>query len=72
MPAAQHRLFDSLGYFFEAQDFSLNRWDIVRNVEKEYNGGMKNFSDIYRKPFFACIFCVIYTALSFGIALFGQ
>jgi hypothetical protein len=33
---------------------------------------MKEFSDIYKKPFFACIFCVIYTALSFGLVLFGN
>jgi hypothetical protein len=39
---------------------------------KDYNIDMKNFSDIYKKPFFACVFCVIYTALSFGVALFGN
>ena len=33
---------------------------------------MKNFSDVYRKPFFACIFCVIYSAFSLGLSIFGQ
>ena len=33
---------------------------------------MNKLSDIYKKPVFACIFCVIYTALSFGLALFGK
>jgi hypothetical protein len=32
---------------------------------------MKNLSDIYKKPFFACAVCVIYTAVSLGVALFG-
>ncbi len=32
---------------------------------------MKNFSNLYKKPFFACVFCVIYSAVSFAIALFG-
>ena len=30
------------------------------------------FKQIYKKPFFACIFCVIYSAVSFAIALFGK
>jgi len=32
---------------------------------------MSKFFDIYKKPFFACAICVIYTAVSLGIALFG-
>jgi len=32
---------------------------------------MFKLSNIYKKPFFACIFCVIYVAISFGVALFG-
>ena len=30
------------------------------------------FKQIYKKPFFACVFCVIYSAVSFAIALFGK
>ena len=40
-------------------------------VGKAYNFSMNKFSDIYKKPFFACAICVIYTAVSLGIALFG-
>jgi len=32
---------------------------------------MINLSSIYKKPFFACVFCVIYVAISFGVSLFG-
>jgi len=32
---------------------------------------MDKLSNIYKKPFFACVFCVIYMAISFGVALFG-
>jgi hypothetical protein len=35
-----------------------------------YNGPM--IKQIYKKPFFACVFCVIYSAVSFAIALFGN
>ena len=35
-----------------------------------YNGSMIKQS--YKKPFFACVFCVIYSAVSFAIALFGN
>ncbi len=31
---------------------------------------MKNLSEIYKKPFFACFICGIYAAASLGIALF--
>jgi hypothetical protein len=36
-----------------------------------YNWGMSQFSKFYKKPFFACVFCIIYSAVSFAVALFG-
>jgi hypothetical protein len=45
----------------------------IAGVDKEpYNKAMKKLSDIYRKPFFACIFCVIYSAFLLGLSLFGK
>ena len=30
------------------------------------------FKQMYKKPFFTCVFCVIYSAVSFAIAIFGK
>ena len=32
---------------------------------------VKAIPDIYKKPFVACILCVIYAAASWGMVLFG-
>ena len=40
---------------------------MIKNYTIEY---MKNLSEIYKKPFFACFLCAIYAATSLGIALF--
>ena len=40
-------------------------------VENNIMSGMNNLSNIYKKPFFACILCIIYAAASWGMALFG-
>ena len=37
-----------------------------------YNNLMKFLADIHKKPFLACVFCVIYSAISLGVALFGN
>ena len=38
----------------------------------DYNRHMNKLSQISKKPFLACVFCVIYSAVSFAIALFGN
>ena len=51
----------------------VNEGQIVFNLPPTCNimEIMKNLSDIYKKPFVACILCVIYSATSWGMVLFG-
>lgn len=44
---------------------------IAVETGKTYISKLNKYTDIYKKPFFACAICVIYTAVSLGIALFG-
>jgi hypothetical protein len=75
-----HMAFVLSGVFFALMDRiasgSAKHWNsgmiIVWIDMRAYNKAMKKFSSLYKKPFFACIFCVIYTALSYGIAIFSN
>jgi hypothetical protein len=58
-------------FYFQFPDLSFGKPDIAVFSRKRIIWDMKNFSDIYKKPFFACAICVIYTAISLGVALFG-